>query len=430
MKLTRRNLLGPMALAAIASGLPLSALKRLGRGLLPEAHAQTATDTAPQFLILSTSGAGDPINTNAPGTYGVEGVFNNPHPEMAATRFQLGGVEVTAAKPWAELAPQAISRAAFIHHRTYQNAHPAYPKVMALLGKAKGRAGPDQIQSVLASELSPLLDTIQEEPVCMSGGDLTFQGRALPQIKPLQLKSMLAPVAGEQLALQQLRDKTIDGMHQRLRAEGTRAQQKWLDRYALSRGQARKVDDALSANFAMLDGDDAVNQVRAAVTLILMKMAPVITINIPFGGDNHQDANLVNERDSTVRALGTMNLLMDLLKSSGIEDQVTFANLNVFGRKLTIKKNPGRDHNLNHHTMVIIGKHVRAGVVGGIGKQGDDFGAEPFDSTTGKPSPGGDILGEESLESACKTLGRALGLGDELVNERILAGKVIPAALV
>ena len=75
--------------------------------------------------------------------------------------------------------------------------------------------------------------------------------------------------------------------------------------------------------------------------------------------------------------------LMESLRAAGLQDQVTFAAYNVFGR--TLKKNglDGRDHWGSHHATVIMGKHVRAGVVGGLEPKANDYYATPIDSKTG-----------------------------------------------
>ncbi|MEO1273518.1 MAG: DUF1501 domain-containing protein [Myxococcota bacterium] len=117
------------------------------------------------------------------------------------------------------------------------------------------------------------------------------------------------------------------------------------------------------------------------------------------------------------------------LESAGLTDQVTVANLNVFGRTLSKKGTEGRDHNLNHHVMMISGAHVSPGVFGGLEPVGNDFGATPINSATGQGSDGGDIPREETLESAAKTLARTIGVPQSRIEERIQGGKIIQAAI-
>lgn len=432
MDTSRRNMLktalfgtGLVGLRSLATGIPVAAL--LG-GRIGDASADDLTE-APQSLILFSSQAGDPFNANVPGSYGVSGVYNNPHPEMAATPLMLGEQSTVAARPWSLVPQRFLDRTTFIHHRTYLNTHPAYAKVLGLVGAAKspGGNGSDQMGSVFGSELATTLGTLQQEPISLSNSELSFQGRALQSLRPSMLKQMFAPLDGLQLDLQLLRDQTLDDLHATLEQTGTHAQKAWLDRHALSREQVREIDETLLDRFSALDNDSAQNQVKAAVTLILMKVSPVVNITIPFGGDNHKDAGLVKERDEAISGVATWQMLLEELETAGLQDSVTVANLNVFGRTLRQQDGDGRDHNLNHHVMSICGKHVRAGVVGGIEESGNDFGATGIDSVTG--AAGGDIPAEETLEAAAMTLGRVLGIPQDRLDERIAKGTPILAAI-
>lgn len=437
MDTTRRNMLktalfgsGFIGLRSVVSGVPLAALLT---GRIDEAMAEEGDLTAaPQSLVLFTSQAGDPFNANAPGCYTnvPSGVYNNPHPEMAPTDLMLGEVASKAAKPWSMVPQRFLARTNFIHHRTYLNTHPAYSKVLGLVGAAKspGGNGSDQIASVFGSELQTAVGTLQQEPISLSASELSFQGRALQSLRPSMLKAMFAPLDGVQLDLQMLRDQTLDDMNAVLKESGTHAQKTWLDRHALSREQVRSIDDALLSRFADLADDSPQSQVKAAVTLLLMKVSPVVAITIPFGGDNHKDAGLVKERDETVTGVATWQLLLEELEAVGLGDSVTVANLNVFGRTLRNQgTGKGRDHNLNHHVMSICGKHVRGGVSGGIIESGNDYGASSIDSVTG--AKGGDIIPEQTLEAAAHTLGRALGIPQDRLDERIDVGTPILSAL-
>ena len=104
----------------------------------------------------------------------------------------------------------------------------------------------------------------------------------------------------------------------------------------------------------------------AAVGLVRLKVAPVLSITLPFGGDNHADDGLQNEATQHVESIGALAQLMTLLEQNGLSDSVTFATLNVFGRTLLRKGTAGRDHWPRHAVSLLIGKRVRAGVVGGV----------------------------------------------------------------
>lgn len=434
MNPSRRNLLktallgsGFAGLRSIATGLPLS-LFTVG---LPRGEALAMEPGMRKFLVLSTSGAGDPWNANGPGTYGIDGVIANPNPGMEPTDFNLGDdVTTRAAAPWANLSPEIRARTCFVHHRTYQNAHPQFGNVLELVGSARGAtgSGSEQLASVLSSENSTALGTIQSEPISLRG-NVKFEGRVLQELRPQTLSSIFSIETGTALQLAQLREQTLDALHATLKARGTPAQKRWVDRFVISREQARSLDESLLSRFDAITGSGAQDQVSAAVALILMRVSPVVQIRIPFGGDNHQDTGLVREANETISGVARISQLFDSLRDAGIEDQVLFANLNVFGRTLGPRNNPGRDHNLNHHMMVISGAGVKPGVFGKIERVNRDFGAIDIDSVTGAGVESGDIPRDQSLEAVAKTLAVLSGVDRETTSVRIDGGKVIEAAV-
>ena len=435
MRTTRRRLLksavfgaGLVGLRSLATGLPKAWI--LGERV---AHA---ADLTPQFLILATSGNGDPLNANAPGSF-VNGAQNSPLPELLAEAVTFGDASHQAAKCWGTLPEELRARLAFFHHRTYTNAHPEHRKVMALQGAAKsaGGNGQEMLPSLVASELATTLGTIQTEPIPLGNELITFEGRALDNIDPSGLKSLFDQPDDLLTGLTSLRDQEIDAIYGDLRVNGTRMQKQFLDRYALGREQVRKLGEDLAQLLTRLpidptERDSPVDQIIAAVALIKFKVAPVVTVHLPFGGDNHNDSDLTVEAQDTVNSIGTLNTLWTELTAQGLQDQVTFASLNVFGRTLKRNAGGGRNHNQNHHVMTLFGKHVKGGVIGGVDVVDQDYGAVGIDSKTGKADPNGDIAPLASLESAGKTLAAALQVPSDRIEARISAGKVVSAALV
>ncbi|HEX2877794.1 MAG TPA: DUF1501 domain-containing protein [Polyangiaceae bacterium] len=432
---TRRKLLkgailgaGLVGLRSLATGLPKSWLLG-GR----EAHAE---GLAPQYLILATSGGGDPFNANAPGSF-VKGAQNNPLPDLAPAPVTFGGSSYQAAKCWGNLPAELRQRMAFFHHRTYTNAHPEHRKVMTLQGAAKSASGNGQemLPSLIASELASTLGTIQTEPIPLGNELITYNARALDNIDPTGLKSLFDQPDDLLTGLTQLRDQEIDAIYADLRTNGTRIQKQFLDRYALGREQVRKLGEDLAQLLTRLpvdpaDKDSPVDQIIAAVALIKLKVAPVVTIHLPFGGDNHNDSDLSVEAQDTLASVGSLNTLWTELTAQGLQDQVTFASLNVFGRTLKRNASGGRNHNQNHHVMALFGKHVKGGVIGGVDVLAQDFAATGIDSKTGQADPSGDVTPLSSLESAGKTLAAALQVPNERIEARINAGKIVSAALV
>jgi uncharacterized protein (DUF1501 family) len=122
---------------------------------------------------------------------------------------------------------------------------------------------------------------------------------------------------------------------------------------------------------------------------------------------------------------------MELLRQNQLDDRVVFAAHNVFGRTLKKKGRAGRDHWGSHHATVMIGSSIRPGVVGGLEPKSEDFYATPIDSKTGRAAPGGgDIPFAETLASMAKTLGRALGVSGKVLDENVMGGRAVGAALV
>jgi hypothetical protein len=236
--------------------------------------------------------------------------------------------------------------------------------------------------------------------------------------------------------LQKLRDADLNRINDILKAKGTNAQRQYLDQYATSQSQARQIPQDLQSLLANIQSDSADDQATAAAILIKMKVAPVIVMHIPFGGDNHSDDGLEHETKETISGVATINKLLAQLQSLGLSDSVTFATLNVFGRSLVQGGSQGRSHWSNHHTALVIGKPFKAGVIGGLVPIGDDLGAANIDSATGAASASGDILVRDSLPSFAKTLGRGLGIPQDYLDTNIRggagvgAGKTVTGALV
>src|SRR5262245_47026260 len=133
--LVRGSLLGAglVGLRSFASGLPAS-------WLLGDRTVSAQDVPPPQYLILSTSALGDPLNASAPGSY-INGTENNPGPGLEPTMIQLGSQSVKGAACWGTLPAALRSRMSFFHHRTFANAHPEHGKVMMLQGAAKAENG-------------------------------------------------------------------------------------------------------------------------------------------------------------------------------------------------------------------------------------------------------------------------------------------------
>jgi hypothetical protein len=455
LKLKRRDALlttlfgaGHIGLRALATGLPAWFIAR------PRAASAQAMDCAItaqanlQYLILSTSSNGDPMNCNCPGTYDATAA-NAIHPmqaEVAATPVQLGSATFTAALPWAStaaggaLAPATLARTAFFHHMTRSTVHGDQPKVMKLLGATTSG---EMLVSAYAKHLAGCFGTVQPEPVAVGAGGnssemISYSGRTLPSISPTQLKQLLTGSKTDPLVtMRSLRDTSLNQLNAMIKDGGTNAQKAFLDAMATSQTQVRELTDQLATTLSAITADDVKGQALAAAALIAAKVTPVVTMHIPFGGDNHTDQNLQAEADQHVTGVQGIQAVMDALSSLGLSDQVTFATLNVFGRNLNgidkVTNRAGRDHYGNHAVTVMIGKNIAPGVIGGLaaGSSGA-YSASDIDSATGKAVTGGDIPAAQTHVAAARTLGIALGipsanLGPDFTTTA--GGKVVNAAL-
>ena len=435
---------GSVGLQALASGLPSAwvswALTNPRRAAAQPASTgqpaggPTCEDrSAAQYLIFSTSLDGDPVNTNAPGTYEHAGISHPSDPQMVPTTLSLSGQNITAARPWSTLPQRVLDRTCFFHLATRTNAHPHLPKVLRLW--AAGQA--EMLPSLIARYTSGCLATAQREPVSIgppapsgrSSTLLTFEGHGLASLAPTALRDLLTGSEGTLANLGVQRDQVLDKLLPVLRDSGSRALAGQIEEKALSKRQAKALGEQLRSDLASLRDDGPNAQIIASVALLRMNVTPVVTLRISFGGDNHFDYGLMRESAGTVAGVQQLSLLMQKLSQYGLTDRASFALLNAFGRTLRKRGIAGREHWAHHHTGILIGKPFRGGVIGGIAPGEGDFCALPIDSQTGRGGPGGDIQASESLVAFAHTLARGMGLPDTVLAQSFPAGKFVRAAL-
>jgi len=396
---------------------------------VPEGGAATTISPA-QFVILSTSGNGDPINANVPGCYEDPNITHSTDPTMAPTSLSINGQQYTAAAPWATLPQSVLNRTCFWHIMTNTPVHPKEPDVLKLMDIT---LSDEMLPSILANQLAPALGTIQTQPISIGAASpsegLTYGGQALPIIPALALKATLTSPTGPLTNLQPLRDQTMNSLYALYKNGATKAQQNYIDSLVTSQTQVRSINQNLLNQLTSIKDNTPASQILAAITLIQMKVTPVIAIHIPFGGDNHADANLTNETTQTVSGVATIVSLMSQLAAAGLQDQVTFMTLNVFGRTIGPGNTQGRQHNPNHQVSVTIGKPFKGGVIGGIAPLDGDYGALAIDSATGAASSSGDVPPAASLGAYGQTLLAAVGASAQTIATQIPSGAVITGAL-
>jgi Protein of unknown function (DUF1501) len=443
--MTRRNVLrgallagGGLALRSIATGLSTS--------FLATGTAVAEPTTTPTFLLLATASEGDPLNIGAPGSLvdsHLRSKYDAEHPaEVRSANVSLGGSSWAAAAPWAALPAALRARLAFVHHRTNAETHPEHQKVLRVFDTLRGATGNgvEMLPSAIAAELAAGLGTLQREPMVLGQERVTFEARLVEQLSPVELKSLLGGAPGPLANFGALRDRTLDAIYADLKARGTRAQKAYLDRAATSHAQAAALGDQLAADLQVipvndgttivpgLDADypvEPIEQILAAISLFKYKVAPVVTIHLPFGGDNHKDTGYAAETLELQGGVSMIKLVWDKLSAAGLADQTTFATLNTFGR--TFEGVDGRAHNSGHHVMAMFGPKVRGGVAGGPKRGTRDWVASEFSSTTGATT-GADVPEDKTFAAAARTLMRATGVPADRVEVR-LPGTTVSAVL-
>jgi len=441
MEFTRRRLLmntlfgaGLLGLRSLATGIPISILANPRRALAAaRLRSAAASAAAPQYIILATSADGDPLSCNAPGTYLDPDLAHPQGPSMAPTALSIGGASAVAALPWSTLPQALLDRTCFFHHATYTVVHPDEPKVLALNGYTVGN---EMLVSLLAAQLGPALGTVQQEPISLgprqASEGIVFQKAPQAIVSPSALALLLGPPTGPLGRLTQLRDQDLNRLNALIKSEGTPAQAAFIDRYVQSQAQVRSVSEDLLSILQGIADNGVASQLLAAITLIRMNVAPVVSIHIPFGGDNHGDAGLMTEANETVSGVAAIGQLWSLLVTHGLQDRVSFLSLNVFGRTMKAPKNlSGRAHNGNHHVALMVGAPFRGSVIGGVEPVENDYGAMSIDSASGRgvAGGGGDIELRDSLQSMALTFGTGVGVNAAFLAENIRGGKVVGAAL-
>jgi hypothetical protein len=445
---------GWVGLRSVATGLPIGFLLNPRKALAD----MTCTDAGPplptsvQYVIFSTSANGDPINANCPGSYTSLGNVHPLQPGFAQTgagaapMVTLGGKQYQAAAPWASLLSDTsvANRTSFFHMATDVLIHPLQPQVLEL----NAAAGNEMLPSLLAKATSQTLGTVQTQPVSVGASGpleaLSFDGATLPVIAPSALQdTLLNPTVttkGNQVPsplsnLQGIRDHTMNRVYDIYKNVATPQQQQYLDQLITSQKQVRTLNQCLLNQLSNLPTDPVAAQIMAAVTLIQLNVSPVVAIHIPFGGDNHGDSNLAVEVSQTITGVGAtatdaggasstgIAYMVSLLQSAGLQDHVSFMNLNVFGRTLGGAGN-GRGHNANHHVSVCIGKPFKGGVIGGIQAADRDFGALPITTSSGTVAP------SDTMYAFAMTMLQAVGASPaEVQVVQSTTGQVITDAL-
>src|SRR3954468_11368814 len=246
---------GAIGLRALATGLPAWYLLNPSRATAQDLQCAITARANLQYLIVSTSSNGDPLNCNCPGTYEAPTIIHPTQTEVEQVPLTIGGQAVGAALPWADpsvmsptdmamgvatpatgqLKSSVLARTAFFHHRTGTTVHGDQPKVMKLLGDMSGG---EMAISAYAKHLSTCFGTVQAAPIAVgargnSSELVSFAGRTLPSISPTQLKQLLTGARGDVLTakggLRDLRDASLTQLNDLAKRASSPVQKDFLD---------------------------------------------------------------------------------------------------------------------------------------------------------------------------------------------------------
>lgn len=431
-----------LGLRSLASGIPRQVLASphqfLENTKEQQVQAMLVASQSGQFLVLSGSDDGDPINGNAPGCYDDPAILHSTLPQMAKTQFTLGQNTVTAARVWSTLPAQMRDQCSFFHGRTNHIGHGDFHTVHTLEGSISDR---DELASSLGKKLALPLGTLQQAPINISGRDgtesLHFVGTPQPTFSATGLADLLRSPDSLKAyrSSQTLRDRDLSAINALFAAKGTPSQKALLDSWATSQAQARAIGTDVAADLSQITADDPNAQLLCALILFRMKITPVAYVHLPFGGDNHTDGGgewgpgpLGLETAQHTSSVASLTTFSSQVSRMGLSGKVTFATMNTFGRDNAWELK-GRAHNDKHVVNFMVGANVKGSVVGGVKLRQQQLQGQGIDSTSGQPSDTSDIEPTATHLAYAKTLARAVGLDAGTTDELIPSGKVVVSAL-
>ena len=207
---------------------------------------------------------------------------------------------------------------------------------------------------------------------------------------------------------------------------GTAQQRRFFDQHALSRLLRLRIWKSLGQLLEDIEDDTIHSQLQCAAFVAKLKLAPVILTNIEFGGDNHQDSGLLNETNQTLAMLKALDEYWRVIHELGIEDEVFFANLDVFGRNPSSDGN-GRSHHGDFVSGLMVGTHLNGGVVGGWTANSS---VQATDQFTNGTSADADIDAEETLAAYYRTIMDAAGVPSDRQELRLPTGTAVESITV
>lgn len=455
-RFSRRQMLSGMTTSGLALSLR-SAITGIPMSFLLTGKAYAAGEGDPKITILSCSGAGEAVNVCGPGSFepGLESYFEHPQANevdagdvgtvmvngMALTaehlehgaQMALGDGSVTMAAAWEALPADLRQHLLFFHHRTNAGIHPQFPTVLTAHGGIQGMGGrgAEQLPAAIAQETAQILDTTTTTPFVLGSGAFSSEGAPLPSYAPMQAKTLASSVGnavGGPENFGALYDHYIDQTYAQVKTSGTAEQKKFLDRHASSRVQATAFGEDLVQLLEGITDDSIESQLRTAVAMAKLKLAPVIITNFSFGGDNHSDFDLTNESNKTLHMIKALDALWQAAKSLDVVDDILYATLTVFGRDARRGAKGGRGHHGKLCTGMVLGSHIQGGVVGAMDTSSGQAVATGINTGTGTGADP-DVLAEDTLYTYYKTLMLLAGVPADRRDERVPEGQDVTSMI-
>ena len=454
-RLRRRDFLGLGATAGVAVGLR-SALTGLPVSFLLRGDARAqGRNGGPRIAILASSSAGEPINVLGPGTYEREHENHFTHPRPGAidasdlipqtvngirlgveslsqsAEISLGLERVRMARCFSALTPEMLNHLVWFNYRSGANIHPQFKDVLTCYGQVRGGdgRGSEQLPAVIAQETASVLGTTTASPLVLGNGTFVSNGSSLANYSPTKLKTLVSHVGsamGGADNFNAMYDAFIDEAYDEVRRTGTRQQLRFFDQHAASRREAADFGSALGQLLEDIADDSIQSQMRCAAVIAKLRLAPVIIINTNFGGDNHQDAGLLNETNATLEMIAALDGYWRSIRDLDIADDVVFANLDVFGRDPR-SDGHGRSHYGDFVSGLMVGTHLQGGVVGGFEVDGKAR-ATGINSVTGA-ADGADINAADTLPAYFKSIMNIVGIAPDRQAVRLPTGVAVSSLL-
>ena len=431
--LNRRELF--QGITASALGLSMrSAITGLPIPFLLSGDARAATSGA-RMTVLACSAQGESVNVSGPGTFdpNLTDYFDHPNlegsdiepvvvngttltPADLATAIDttFGKEPVTVARVWDALPSDLRAHLVWFNYRTGHGIHPKFNTVLRSSGQLRGQLGrgDEELPSAIAQETATLLGTSTVEPFVVGGSGYSYHGNPLASYSPTEVKQVVASLGatyGGPENFRTLNQHFIDQTYRELKKSGTPNQRRFFDEHALSQIQAQDFGVALGKLLETVEDDSIDNQLRVALALARLRLAPVIVTHFSFSGDNHSD-DLI-EVDLTLKMMRSLDLFWSTAKEFDVLDDIVFATATVFGRDMVIK-DEGRGHHPDCTSGLILGTHLSGGVVGGYDVSSGIAKASDINTATGKPDSA-DVPADDSLAVYYRSMMRAIGVPQE-----------------